>query len=195
MPRSRVYSASGSTTRPWPPQRVCLGAGGRETAGIWPDCLDATALSRRFSYGTRPATDGQRGRPDVPRPGSTYTNSTTRRERERLSCTSGADTTSPSWRPSADSCCAHRRSEVDPPCGDAGTGHHQHRPCRPVGPAREPSASASRSWASIPHYVSRKDPPSSGSTRCLGSLRITITGVHTAASAGLLPPHACKQRP
>ena len=33
-----------------------------------------------------------------------------------------------------------------------------------------------------------------GSTRCLGSLRIAITGVHTAASAGLLPPPACKQR-
>ena len=31
--------------------------------------------------------------------------------------------------------------------------------------------------------------------RCLGSLRITITGVHTAASAGPLPPPACKQRP
>ena len=31
--------------------------------------------------------------------------------------------------------------------------------------------------------------------RYLGSSRITITGVHTSASAGLLPPHACKQRP
>ena len=35
----------------------------------------------------------------------------------------------------------------------------------------------------------------SGSTRCLGSLRTTITGVHTAASAGLIPPPGCKQRP
>ena len=35
----------------------------------------------------------------------------------------------------------------------------------------------------------------SGSMRCLGSSRITITGVHTAASAGLLPPPVCKQRP
>ena len=41
----------------------------------------------------------------------------------------------------------------------------------------------------------RTTPTASGSTRCIGSLRITITGVHTAASAGLLPPPACKQRP
>ena len=34
-----------------------------------------------------------------------------------------------------------------------------------------------------------------GSMRCLGSSRITITGVHTAASAGLLPRPACQQRP
>ena len=33
----------------------------------------------------------------------------------------------------------------------------------------------------------------SGSTRYLGSSRITITGVHTAALAGPLPLHACKQ--
>ncbi len=31
--------------------------------------------------------------------------------------------------------------------------------------------------------------------RYLGSSRITITGVHTAASAGLLPSHACNGVP
>ena len=59
--------------------------------------------------------------------------------------------------------------------------------CRPkrYPPLRRPSG---------PTY-DRTTPTASGSTRCIGSLRITITGVHTAASAGLLPPPACKQRP
>ena len=38
-------------------------------------------------------------------------------------------------------------------------------------------------------------PTASGSKRCLASLRITITAVHTAASAGPLPHPGCKQRP
>ena len=52
------------------------------------------------------------------------------------------------------------------------------RSCRPSGPTSD-----------------RTTPTMNGSTCCLDSLRITITGVRTAASAGPLPPHACKQRP
>ena len=61
-------------------------------------------------------------------------------------------------------------------------------------PAPPPRVDPSHHRPSGPTY-DRTTPTASGSTRCLGSLGITITGVHTAASAGLLPPPACKQRP
>ena len=67
------------------------------------------------------------------------------------------------------------------------------RPFRPQTNGRRRRSTRS-SRPSGPTY-DRTTPTASGSTRCLGSLRITITGVHTAASAGLLPPPACKQRP
>ena len=39
LTRARVVSASASESRAGPPQRAAPGAGGRETAGIRPDCL------------------------------------------------------------------------------------------------------------------------------------------------------------
>ena len=62
------------------------------------------------------------------------------------------------------------------------------------------SRDSSNSWSivTLPAITPTNDrttQTASGSTRCLGSLRITITGVHMAASTGPLSPHACKQRP